>query len=235
MKTLWPLLAALCLGAMCGCTVPKPAPDSPPPTSDAKPAPTAAAPAAAPAAASKPAPAAAKEPAAEAKPKAPAQPDSSHMGPRISRSVGEEGGVVVLWPRIIPSSKDPAILELASALQGRLSATVRRTAPNKPVDVRPQPERVCPKAGCKALSAGVLLLHQQGGCAAVALVGQPGASDVQLIPWGGKVTPKKNPIPFRDYPESNVTISDFVPCDQLIDSLFGQEAAVEAALRQTVK
>ena len=172
--------------------------------------------------------------AVEEKVEAKTQLDCSQMGKRISCSVGEEGGVLLLWPRIIPASEDPQIKALAGRLQARLNAAVKRVAPRKPIDVRPEPERVCPQSGCKANSVGVLLVHQDKGCAAVALLGEPGQSPVTMVPWGGRVDLKTPEIAFRDYPESHVIIRDFAPCDKLIDALFAKESALEEALRARI-
>ncbi len=161
--------------------------------------------------------------------------DTSQMSPKISHSLGQDGGVLLLWPRIIPASDDPAIRSLASSLQGRMNAIIVRASGDRPLDVRPEPERVCPQAGCKATSAGVLLIHHGKGCAAVALIGEPGRSPIKLVPWGGFVTLKSPEVEFRDFPESHVTVGDFAPCDKLIDALFANEAAVEQALRDALK
>lgn len=62
--------------------------------------------------------------------------------PRISRSQGAEGGVVVLHPRVIPATEDPAILAIAADVEAHTEALVRKALPGVEVDVRPAPERV---------------------------------------------------------------------------------------------
>jgi hypothetical protein len=171
------------------------------------------------------------EVAPEAAPEAPPAPATSHAGPKISRSVGEAGGVVLLWPRIIPATDRQDIHALAARLQARLGASVRKVAPGKALDVRPSPQRVCPQAGCVAASVGVLLVHQKKGCVAVGLVSRPGRSPAKMVQWGGKVDLKALEAAFRAPPESQITVRDFAPCEGLIDDLFSNEKALEAALR----
>src|SRR5690606_23761451 len=98
----------------------------------------------------------------------PAPAPGSQDGPEISRSVGEEGGLVVFWPRVIPRTDDAAIRGHAAKLQERLVAIAKKKYKSK-IDVRPEPERVCPQRGCDAATLGVLLTHRDGGCTATAL------------------------------------------------------------------
>lgn len=156
---------------------------------------------------------------------------SEKDGPHISRSVGKEGGAVVFWPRVIPKSDDPAITKLAGELQQKLAEVTKKVVAADAVDVRPEPERVCPKAGCAAITVGVLLTAQGGGCTAVALVSGAGQSATKLIPWAGKVTLAQTEVPFRDYPESQVTIRDSVPCPELIAKLAAKEAELRGAIK----
>lgn len=151
--------------------------------------------------------------------------------PEISRSVGPPGGVVVLWPRIIPASTDPAIRLAASQLQARLRATVEQALPGAPIDVRPEPERVCPRQGCAAVAVGAVLTHAQGGCVAVVTVSRPGASSAGLVPWAGVVEPKQPSVPFREPPESQLTIRDFVPCAELAAAAAARDAGVVEAVK----
>ena len=74
--------------------------------------------------------------------------DPTKLPPEISRSGGVTGGVVLLWPRVIPRSEDPQTDQDAAFVQGQLRAAIARALPGRPVDVRPNPERVCPRAGC---------------------------------------------------------------------------------------
>jgi hypothetical protein len=168
-----------------------------------------------------------------AKPKPKPKPTAKGDAPEISRSIGEEGGVVVFWPRVLPKAQREPHKATAWALQGRLKALVDKTLPGKKVDVRPAPERVCPRAGCKAMTVGVLLYAREGGCVAVALVAGPGKGAQQLVPWGGEVKLKKAVVPFREPPESAITVKDFARCDEMLDTIemAEREAAIETTLR----
>ncbi len=158
-----------------------------------------------------------------------APPAKNQDGPHISRSVGEPGGLVVFWPRIIPKTDDANIQGYARALQQRLVAIANKKFKGK-IDVRPAPERVCPQQGCKAATLGVLFTHRGGGCTAVALFSRPGRSPIRLIPWAGVVTLKKDQVPFRAYPETQLSIQDAVPCADFVEALAQKQADVEAAL-----
>ena len=164
-----------------------------------------------------------------------AKNEAGMRGSRVSASRGAEGGVLVLWPRIIPASDASIVTSAAIALQGRLRDLAMVALPGRSMDLRPAPERVCPMAGCKAVSVGVLLLHQEGGCAAVALVSRPGASPAALVPWSGKVTLKVQEAAFRSPPESLVTVNDFAPCGRLLANTTEAEKAIRIAIEAAGK
>ncbi len=160
---------------------------------------------------------------------------TSKDAPEISRSVGEKGGVVLFWPRVIPRSDDPAISKLAGELQGKLATLAQKAVPGARLDQRPEPERVCPRDGCAAMTVGVLLVHAQGGCTALGLVSGPGTAEQQIVPWAGVVKLAKERIPFRDHPESQVTIRDAVPCKDLLGKLAERQEEIVKAISATAK
>jgi hypothetical protein len=149
---------------------------------------------------------------------------------RVSKSGGERNGVTILWPRMIPSGATGHLNPQAIALQDHLTLLTETTLVGRPRDVRPSPERVCPQAGCRGISVGVLLVHTRGGCAAVALVTPPGRSASVLVPWIGRVTLKRDMVRFREPPESQVIIRDFVPCAELSAHLAAGDEVIRAAL-----
>lgn len=151
--------------------------------------------------------------------------------PEISRSVGERGGVVVLWPRVLPATTDPALLVEARRLQARLAELAASAAPSAPRDVRPEPERVCPRQGCTAVALGAVLYHSDGGCIAVVTVAPPGPSASALVPWGGVVDLKAPSSAFREPPESQLSIRDMVPCGSLVGETAKLDEPVLAAIR----
>jgi hypothetical protein len=159
----------------------------------------------------------------------PAPAASNQDGPHISRSEGEEGGLIVFWPRVIPKTDDAEIRGHARELQKRLVDIAGKKFKGK-IDIRPEPERVCPQQGCKAATLGVLLTHGGGGCTATALVAKPGKSPTRLIPWAGVMTLKKDQVAFREYPETQLSIRDAVPCKDLIDALAEKAKDIEGAL-----
>lgn len=149
-------------------------------------------------------------------------------GPEISRSRGPKGGVVVLSPRVVPESTDPQLVEIAAQVQQRLSAAATRAAAGKTVDTRPAPERVCPQVGCRAVSVTSMLAQREGGCAVVAAVGPPGASAQTLVPLVGGARVPTPTMPFRTPFERQVTVTEFVPCDQVLSQL--ETSSLEASL-----
>jgi hypothetical protein len=143
-------------------------------------------------------------------------------GAEISRSRGRPEGVVVLWPRIVPATSDPAILAVAAKLQGRLEEVAAEAVEPSRVDVRPAPERTCPAAGCRATSLGLMLGHRDGGCAVLAVVGSPEGGVQRMVPLAGTFQMTDAALPFRDPPENDVVVTEFVPCtevDQRLDVL----------------
>jgi hypothetical protein len=156
--------------------------------------------------------------------------ESKQDAPEISRSAGTEGGVVVLWPRIIPASAGAESHDVAAALQSHLVSLVQTALPGREIDVRPEPERVCRQAGCIAMSVGILLARSGDGCVAVALISRPGQSPARLVPWVGEVVLSQEEVPFREHPESVVTISDFARCDEVAGALDTRDSIIEAAI-----
>jgi hypothetical protein len=155
---------------------------------------------------------------------------SSSDAPEISRSVGVEGGVVILWPRI-SGTKDPDSHQIAARIQQRFAAMVKRLLPGRPVDLRPEPERVCPRAGCKAVAVGAVLLRNNTACAVAALVSTSGTSPAAIIPWAGDLLLRNPTVPFRQAPESEIQIKDYATCAGIDDDLGAHDAQIEAAIR----
>ena len=150
--------------------------------------------------------------------------------PEISRSAGKEGGVVLFWPRIVPRGTTGAT-PLATALQARLKALVERAAPGRPIDVRPDPERVCPRDGCKSPTVGTLLVYKGTHCAVLGLFAAAGQSPTRIVPWVASVKLKAPSTPFREPPEAVVTISDWARCEDVVSNLAAGEAAIVEAIK----
>lgn len=153
------------------------------------------------------------------------------LSPEISHSRGVDGGIVLLWPRVVPRANTVAMRLPAKALQDRLKRMLLEHFPDRPLDVRPEPERVCPKhGGCLATSVGLLIGVKDGQCVAVVIVSPAGESEQLLMPWAGRVTTKLT-VPFREPPESSMRIHDMVPCDELPIATLEREERVRNALR----
>lgn len=156
------------------------------------------------------------------------------LAPEISRSKGLAGGVVLLWPRIVPASESAEKRRDAWFVQDVLEAAIKRAVPGTIVDRRPEPERVCPRGGCKAVAVGALLAHEEAGCAVVATISPPGESEARLLLMAGRMDIKARAIPFREPPESYVTIWDFDRCVDLgvtmDERVVNFENALKAAL-----
>lgn len=154
------------------------------------------------------------------------------LPPEISRSAGAEGGVVLLWPRIIPATNEPNTQQDATFLQSELRGAIGRALPGKPIDMRPAPERVCPRSGCKGVAVGAVLLHRENGCAVIATVSKPGQSEQRLVTLSGALVLTSSIIAFREPPESYVTVHDFDRCVELGPMMELRMAALEGALRE---
>ncbi len=149
--------------------------------------------------------------------------------PEISRSLGEPSGFVVFWPRVVPAG-DAQLQSLAERAQQRLRAAVEQAVPGAPVDVRPAPERVCPRDGCQAMTVGAVVAggSKPGACVVVAVVSGAGVAPARLVPWVGEVAPKMPEVPFRDPPESQITVKDWADCTGDAAFAAGEEAVVDA-------
>jgi len=159
--------------------------------------------------------------------------DTRFISEQISHSKGVAGGVVVLFPRIIPTTIAAENAAIATQIQAKVRAVAEKALPGRPIDVRPSPERVCPKAGCEAVSINVMFSRTSTACVVVAMINAPGVSTTKLIPWGGSVEFKTgtDTIQFRDMPENFIRIKDFQPCDQITTIMADQDQFIEAALR----
>jgi hypothetical protein len=136
---------------------------------------------------------------------------------------------VLLWPRIVPRAASPHLEAVAGDLQERLLTMLTRHYPRRAIDVRPSPERVCPRAGCLAPAVGLVLAARDEGCVAVLTVSDPGESAQRLVPWIGDVRMPLS-VPFREPPESALAIIDFAPCEAL-GAIGKRDDEVEAVLK----
>ncbi|HFE45676.1 MAG TPA: hypothetical protein ENJ18_09320 [Nannocystis exedens] len=153
----------------------------------------------------------------------------------ISTSLGEPGGLLIFWPRIIPRDIVDQNHELAAALQRHTRTVVQRNLPGTSLDIRPEPERVCPQNGCKAPSIGILLSREKQGCLVLALIAKPGESPTKIVPWAGEVRLKADSVAFREYPEMQITVADYVPCTSLLSKMDENEAIVMRALKEAMQ
>jgi hypothetical protein len=163
------------------------------------------------------------------------EPAAAGDAPEISRSAGVEGGVVVLWPRIVlprgSAGPDDATRKLAAQVQQQLAGIAARALPGHPGDIRPEPERVCPRSGCKSVSVGVLLARAGAGCSVIAVVTPPGPQPGRLVPWSGVVQLEASSVGFREPPERSVRVKDYERCDAHPEALARRAAEIEAAIR----
>jgi len=160
-------------------------------------------------------------------------PVDTRDAPEISRSRGQKGGFVVLWPRIVlprGEAPDASLRQLAGRVQKRLAEVTAQAAPGRALDLRPEPERVCHRSGCEAASVGALLTRAGKGCAVVALVSGPGTSPATLVPWAGSLRLSSPEVAFRSPPESVLGVKDYVPCDALDTALAAHDAQVKAQI-----
>lgn len=176
----------------------------------------------------------ASEPAGE-----PGGPNPSADAPEISRSVGTPGGVIVLWPRIVlprgSSGPDAETRRVAGEIQKQIVGAAARALPGHPGEIRPEPERVCPRSGCKAVSVGILLARAGQGCSVIAMVSAPGQSPARLVPWTGVVALDAESVGFREPPEKVVHVKDYERCSDIPAALEKNVAQIEAAIRAAAR
>src|SRR5439155_13551509 len=124
---------------------------------------------------------------------------------------------------------------LAARVQSKLAAVAGRAVPGAPLDVRPEPERVCPKPnGCTAAAIGAMVTRNGKGCAVIALVSGAGPSPQRIVAWAGGIKADALTVPFRDPPEPHVKVLDYASCDKLDDEMNAHEADLAAAIRAAV-
>ncbi|MGB0678636.1 MAG: hypothetical protein ACPGUV_03135 [Polyangiales bacterium] len=150
----------------------------------------------------------------------------------MSRSRGETGGLIVMWPRVVPdSAKDSAE---AATIHRALQDVARQVLPQGPIDVRPSPERVCPRQGCRATVLGAMLSYRAQDCVVLAWAAEPGKSPSRIVPWVGGVRLKQSEVPFREPPENAVVVHDYIACDKAMGKLPLASIGVSALLRDTL-
>lgn len=161
---------------------------------------------------------------------------ASGDGPEISKHRGKKDGVIVLWPRVVPGDPQaevpPEIPGIAAQVHQKLGQLAARVSDENRLVIRPEPERVCPQRGCRAVSLGAVLGFHEGGCFAVGLVGLPDGGQVRMVPWAGDVLASQRHVAHREAPESRLMVQEFVPCERLVASL--EDAALERALQAAI-
>lgn len=161
---------------------------------------------------------------------------SAHADDRISTSRGKEGGLVVLWPRVVPALEDATLVGLASSVQEALVRVAKEAQPGAELDVRPSPQRVCPQAGCKGVALGAVLAHHSTkGCVVVVTVSPPGRSPAQLNAWVGDVGFKDSTVSFREPPESSIVVKDYADCDSVAAALATEDDAVVSLVKSAYR
>ena len=155
-------------------------------------------------------------------------------GPEITTSTGRSGEVVILWPRIAPQTEDPAILTIASEVQSLLAGLARSL--DRVPNIRPMPQRVCARKthGCRVPTLSALIVHQDGGCAVIGLVGAAGEGNTDVLGWVGHVQVRERSVPFRVPPEGIVRIADFARCEDIVAALPERSDILTDALRDAL-
>ncbi|MEZ4264916.1 MAG: hypothetical protein R3F39_00955 [Myxococcota bacterium] len=159
------------------------------------------------------------------------EPTPADADPHISRSAGFPGAIVVLYPRVVPVTREDELRPVAVGVQQRLSDLVLKALPGRKIDLRPFPERACPQSGCTVPAMGAVLASVGTGCAVVVTLSPPGRSDSTLRPWAGEVEFKGGPVPFREAPESRITVKDMAICADLAATGAAKEAELIHAIR----
>jgi hypothetical protein len=156
--------------------------------------------------------------------------DHSKDPPNIARSKGHRGGLIVLWPRVVPASAAAANHEVVAKVQERLVLLAKRVAGARHIDMRPEPETTCPPDGCDASSISALVYAGDGACALVALIGGPKKAPVNVMQWVGREDIASPTAGFGDAPESLVKVKQFVGCDELLKGHDNEDSALARAI-----
>ncbi len=188
--------------------------------------------------ASQPAPRAERDPrdyappaAGHESPRVALEPTPAGADPHISRSAGFPGAIVVLYPRVVPVTREDELRAISVGVQQRLVDLVMRALPGRKMDLRPFPERACPQAGCTVPALGAVLASVDTGCAVVVTLSPPGRSDSTLRAWAGEVELRGGPVPFREAPESRITVKDMAICADLAEAGAAKDAELITAIR----
>ena len=155
------------------------------------------------------------------------------VDPRISTSGGEQGGVVVLWPRVVPEAEERQ--PDAALVQRRLAALAHEAAEGSPVDTRPAPQRTCPRDGCEGAAIGAVLRHRGESCAVVVTVALPGPTPARLVPWAAEVELTNTVVQFREPPEAEVRVTDYLRCESLPAALEERADEIRTAIAEVIR
>jgi hypothetical protein len=159
------------------------------------------------------------------------EPTPMDADPHISRSAGFPGAIVVLYPRVVPVTREDELRAISVGVQQRLAELVTRALPGRKIDLRPFPERACPQSGCTVPALGAVLASIGTGCSVVVTLSPPGRSDSTLRAWAGEVELRGGPVPFREAPESRVTVKDMAICADLAQAGAAKDAELVTAIR----
>ena len=148
-------------------------------------------------------------------------------GPEISRSRGKADGFVVLYPRIVTPDTEPKDRSNV-ALQAQQKIADLLTGRGHVVDVRPSPQRVCPRSGCKGQTVEIVLAHMQEGCTLTAVHRSEPQGPGVLVALAGQQSFKRATVPFRSQPERQLVVGEFLACDKVVEAM--DFAALQQAL-----
>ena len=155
--------------------------------------------------------------------------------PEITRSVGASGGILIMWPRLARGAEGAEGMELAGKVQRKLRDIAAKAVPGATIEVRPDPERACPRPkGCVAATLGAIVRKKDGACAVVALVSGSGPSPQRIVQWAGAIKADALTVPFRDPPETHVKVTDYASCSKIDEALAAHEDDIAAAIRAAV-
>ena len=161
-------------------------------------------------------------------PKKPVDPDD--LKPEVTKELGHQGGMIVLWPRVSAGADPARAHDVAARVHQRLEMLARRAGGARHVEVRPEPEVTCPKAGCIAMIVSAYVVVKGDQCGVVAYAADVNSAPAHLLPWSGKFALKAETFPSNESPAALVGQAELVPCDQLLEGKANEEATIARTL-----
>lgn len=139
--------------------------------------------------------------------------------------------LLINTPRVVPAEVPADAEAFAREVQARTAEiAAESTALIGDFEVLPSDRPHCGGRQCEPPSLGALVLHRDGGCAALLVLGGADEGPRTLRPWVGDVRVADGFVTFGEAPERAVAVNDYTPCAGAAEELAAAQPALVFAV-----